>query len=48
MLLVAMIGAIVLTLRTREGVRRQKISEQVKRDRADTLEVKKVPVGRGI
>ena len=47
-LLVAMIGAIVLTLRTREGVRRQKISEQVKRDRADTLEVKKVPVGRGI
>ncbi|HBN48362.1 MAG TPA: NADH-quinone oxidoreductase subunit J, partial [Thalassospira sp.] len=47
-LLVAMIGAIVLTLRHREGVRRQKISEQVKRDRADTLEVKKVPVGRGI
>lgn len=47
-LLVAMIGAIVLTLRHREGVRRQKISEQVKRDRADTLEIKKVPVGRGI
>ena len=47
-LLVAMIGAIVLTLRHREGVRRQKISEQIKRTRADTLEVKKVPVGRGI
>ena len=28
-LLVAMIGAIVLTLRTRPGVRRQRISEQV-------------------
>jgi len=47
-LLVAMIGAIVLTLRHREGVGRQKISEQVKRNRADTLEIKKVPVGRGI
>ncbi|MDP2697759.1 NADH-quinone oxidoreductase subunit J [Thalassospira sp.] len=47
-LLVAMIGAIVLTLRHREGVRRQNISEQVRRTRADTLEVKKVPVGRGI
>ncbi|OKH90085.1 NADH-quinone oxidoreductase subunit J [Thalassospira sp. TSL5-1] len=47
-LLTAMIGAIVLTLRHREGVRRQNISQQVQRQRAETLEIKKVPVGRGI
>ena len=38
-LLVAMIGAIVLTLRQREGVRRQRIGAQVDRRRADTVEV---------
>jgi NADH-quinone oxidoreductase subunit J len=47
-LLVAMIGAIVLTLRQREGVRRQRIAAQVSRTRADTLEVKDVPTGSGI
>jgi NADH-quinone oxidoreductase subunit J len=47
-LLVAMVGAIVLTLRQREGVRRQNIAEQVGRRRADTLEVKDVPTGSGI
>jgi NADH-quinone oxidoreductase subunit J len=47
-LLVAMIGAIVLTLRQREGVRRQKIAAQVSRRRADTIEVKDVPTGSGI
>jgi NADH-quinone oxidoreductase subunit J len=47
-LLVAMIGAIVLTLRTREGVRRQKVADQVGRTRADAVEVKDVPVGKGI
>jgi NADH-quinone oxidoreductase subunit J len=47
-LLVAMIGAIVLTLRQREGVRRQKISAQISRTRAETLEVKDVPTGSGI
>jgi NADH-quinone oxidoreductase subunit J len=47
-LLVAMIGAIVLTLRQREGVRRQKIAVQVSRRRADTIEVKDVPTGSGI
>lgn len=47
-LLTAMIGAIVLTLRHRKGVRRQNISQQVQRQRAETLEIKKVPVGRGI
>ena len=47
-LLVAMIGAIVLTLRQREGVRRQKIGEQVSRPRGSTIEVKDVPSGSGI
>ena len=47
-LLVAMIGAIVLTLRPRPGVRRQQIMEQVGRTRAESVEVKDVPVGKGI
>ncbi len=47
-LLVAMIGAIVLTLRQREGVRRQNIAAQVGRRRADTIEVRDVPTGSGI
>lgn len=44
-LLVAMIGAIVLTLRHREGVKRQSISDQVARGPATALEVVKVPSG---
>jgi len=47
-LLVAMIGAIVLTLRQREGVKRQVIHRQVHRRREDTLEVVKVPTGKGV
>ncbi len=47
-LLVAMIGAIVLTLRRREGVRRQNIGEQVSRPREASIEVKEVPSGSGI
>lgn len=47
-LLVAMIGAIVLTLRTRPGVRRQSINTQVNRLREDAVEIKKVETGRGI
>lgn len=47
-LLVAMIGAIVLTLRQREGVRRQSIPEQVARRPKDSLEIKDVPTGSGI
>jgi len=46
-LLVAMIGAIVLTLRRRVGTRRQVISEQLARVRGDTVKVVKVPVGSG-
>ena len=41
-LLVAMIGAIVLTLRKREGVLRQSISKQLSRKKADTMEIVKV------
>lgn len=47
-LLVAMIGAIVLTLRDREGVRRQRISDQVDRKVADTIEIVKVVPGSGV
>ncbi|MDJ0609168.1 MAG: NADH-quinone oxidoreductase subunit J [Kiloniellales bacterium] len=47
-LLVAMIGAIVLTLRQREGVRRQSIAEQVNRDRSKSIELKDVPSGSGV
>ena len=38
-LLVAMIGAIVLTLRQREGVLRQNISKQVDRKKEDSIEI---------
>ena len=47
-LLVAMIGAIVLTHRKREGVRRQDIAEQIARRPQDTIELKKVEPGKGI
>jgi NADH-quinone oxidoreductase subunit J len=46
-LLVAMIGAIVLTLRHRADVRRQSIPAQLARTRAQSVEVVKVPVGSG-
>ncbi len=46
-LLVAMIGAIVLTHRIRPGVRRQKIALQVARKRSDAVEVVKVQSGQG-
>lgn len=47
-LLVAMIGAIVLTLRYRTGVKRQNISEQTARRRKDAIEAVPVEPGRGI
>ena len=47
-LLIAMIGAIVLTLRSRPGVRRQKIFRQVSRRREDSVEIVKVQSGEGI
>tara|TARA_B100001123_G_scaffold388094_1_gene463827 strand:- start:1961 stop:2560 length:600 start_codon:yes stop_codon:yes gene_type:complete len=47
-LLVAMIGAIVLTLRSRPGVRKQKIADQVARRPDDVVAIRKVPTGTGI
>jgi NADH-quinone oxidoreductase subunit J len=47
-LLVAMIGAIVLTLRHKPNVRRQNIRDQVARSPADTLEVRQVRPGQGL
>jgi NADH-quinone oxidoreductase subunit J len=47
-LLVAMIGAITLTLRSRSGVRRQKIYDQVNRKTSDVLRVEQVETGGGI
>jgi len=47
-LLVAMIGAIVLSNRRREGVRRQVIAEQIARRREDAVEIKQVTPRGGI
>ncbi|MDP6517723.1 MAG: NADH-quinone oxidoreductase subunit J [Alphaproteobacteria bacterium] len=47
-LLIAMVGAIVLTLRKRVGVRKQKIADQVGRGPAESIEIKKVAPGSGI
>ncbi|HLG89922.1 MAG TPA: NADH-quinone oxidoreductase subunit J [Alphaproteobacteria bacterium] len=46
-LLVAMVGAIVLTLRHRTGVRRQRAAIQVSRRRDDVLVITQVPTGAG-
>ena len=47
-LLVAMVGAIVLTLRHKPGVKRQSIARQVGRVPATSIEVRKVQPGRGL
>ncbi|UCH74654.1 MAG: NADH-quinone oxidoreductase subunit J [Rhodospirillales bacterium] len=47
-LLVAMVGAIVLTARRREGVKRQKVSDQNARRPEESVEVVKVPTGSGV
>ena len=47
LLLIAMVGAIVLTLRKREGVRKQSIRAQVYRRREEAIELKKVEPGQG-
>ena len=47
-LLVAMIGAIVLTFRARQGVKKQDPVAQVARRREDAVEVVKTPTGQGI
>ena len=47
-LLVAMIGAIVLTHRKRPDVKKQRIADQLARKPEDTLEIRKIESGRGI
>ena len=47
-LLVAMVGSIILTLRHRENVKKQNISEQIYRSSEETVELKKVKQGEGI
>jgi NADH-quinone oxidoreductase subunit J len=47
-LLVAMIGAIVLTLRHKPSVRRQSIPEQNARTKAKAMDVRKVASGQGL
>src|SRR3974390_3811952 len=47
-LLVAMIGAIVLTLHHKPNVRRQMIAEQVARHKASAIEIVKVKPGQGL
>ena len=47
-LLVAMIGSITLTLREKEGVKKQNINEQNNLDSSIAIEKKKVKLGEGI
>jgi NADH-quinone oxidoreductase subunit J len=47
-LLVAMIGAIVLTLRDRKDNRRQKLSQQLSRPHSEIIEIVKVESGKGV
>ena len=46
-LLTAMVGAIVLTLRHRVGVRRQRIADQLARSRREAVALVKAPLGGG-
>jgi NADH-quinone oxidoreductase subunit J len=47
-LLVAMVGAIVLTLHRREGVKRQNAAEQNARTKLAGVELRKVPFRQGV
>jgi NADH-quinone oxidoreductase subunit J len=47
-LLVAMIGAIVLTLRHKPNVKRQNIADQVARTKATAIRIRRVKPGQGI
>jgi NADH-quinone oxidoreductase subunit J len=47
-LLVAMVGAIVLTHRRRAGVLKQKVGDQVSRTQDQSMEIQKVSVGTGV
>ena len=47
-LLIAMIGAIVLTYRQREGVKKQSYLKQISRERSEGVEVLEVPSNKGV
>ena len=47
-LLIAMIGAIVLTFRQREGVKKQSYFKQISRERSEGVEVLEVPSNKGV
>jgi NADH-quinone oxidoreductase subunit J len=47
-LLVAMIGAIVMTLQHKPGVKRQNIADQNARGRSSAIDVVKVKSGQGL
>ena len=47
-LLVAMIGAIVLTFRQRDGVKKQSYIKQISRERSEGVQVVDVPSNKGI
>jgi NADH-quinone oxidoreductase subunit J len=47
-LLVSMIGAIVLTFRQREGVKKQSYIKQISRERSESVEVLEVPFNKGV
>ena len=47
-LLIAMIGAIVLTFRKREGIKIQSYVKQISRERSDGVEVLEVPSNKGV
>ena len=47
-LLIAMIGAIVLTFRQRDGVKKQSYIKQISRERSEGVEVLKVPFNKGV
>ncbi len=47
-LLIAMIGAIVLTFRQREGLKRQSYIKQISRERSEGVQVLEVPYNKGV
>jgi len=47
-LLVAMIGSIVLTLRTRDGVKKQKIFNQINTNSKKIIDKKRIPLWKGL
>tara|TARA_Y100000590_G_scaffold168398_1_gene192592 strand:+ start:95 stop:715 length:621 start_codon:yes stop_codon:yes gene_type:complete len=47
-LLVAMVGAIVLTFRKRKGIKRQNVFDQISKERADSVFLADVETGKGV